>query len=181
MGKRVIVWHPESKDSMPTQYPRKIEHYVLATTEIEPEINEIRTPDISTPKTPNNSIPNESVLADIIPQGPYPMSLVIRLDYTSYRYGNLSAEFLDGAKDIGRQESYLTNVYQQQILSRFAEMVVNLGTCKELLFSTTICETLEWTLKLQNSLDRGIHIYQVPAQLKNYLGMGYSAIKLRPR
>lgn len=57
MGKRVIVWYPESKDSMSTQYPHKIEHYVLTTTEIEPEINEIRTPDIS---TPNNSIPNES-------------------------------------------------------------------------------------------------------------------------
>lgn len=60
MGKRVIVWYPESKDSMSTQYPRKIEHYVLATTEIEPEINELRTHDISTPKTPNNSISTES-------------------------------------------------------------------------------------------------------------------------
>lgn len=50
MGKRVIIWYPESKDSMSTQYPSKIEHYVLATTEIEPEIKEIRTPDISTPK-----------------------------------------------------------------------------------------------------------------------------------
>ena len=88
------------------------------------------------------------------------MSLVIRLDYTGYRYGNLTAVFLDGVKDIGRQESYLTNVYQKQLLTRFAEMVVNLDTCKEFLFSTTICETLEGTLKLQNSLDRGIHIYQ---------------------
>lgn len=160
MGKRVIIWYPESKDSMSTQYPSKIEHYVLATTEIEPEIKEIRTPDISTPKTPNNSISYKSVLADIIPQCPHSMSLVIRLDYTGYRYGNLTAVFLDGVKDIGRQESYLTNVYQKQLLTRFAEMVVNLVTCKEFLFSTTICETLEGTLKLQNSLDRGIHIYQ---------------------
>ena len=84
MGKRVIVWYPESKDSMSTQYPRKFEQNVLATEEREPEINELRTPDISTPKTPNNSISYESVLADIIPQCPHSMSLVIRLDYTGY-------------------------------------------------------------------------------------------------
>jgi ATP-dependent Lon protease len=214
-GKKVIVWCPESKDSMATQDPRKTGQYSLAPEEDtqEPAISEIGASLVTT------SLPSveTSVTEDIIPQGPQPKSLDIRHGDTGYSYDNLFAEYLDGAKRIELQEPYLTNVFQQQNLTRFAEMVVKLGTCKKLLLTTKIGDTVEDTQKVQNSLellkaaladvdidfeytfsdliharyietdngwnislDRGLHIYQAPAQPKNYFMMGYYDLELRP-
>lgn len=217
LGEKVIVWCPESKDSMATQDPRKTGQYILAPEEVKPEVKKTEIPEISTPEEPKDFTPEDVVADEIIPQGPQPKSLDIRHGDTGYSYDNLFAEYLDGAKTIELQEPYLTNVYQQQNLTRFAEMIVKLGTCKKFMLTTKICETLEDTQKVQNSLeqlkaaladmdvdfeytfsdliharyietdngwyislDRGLHIYQAPAQPKNYFMMGYYDLELRP-
>jgi len=217
LGEKIIVWCPESKDSMATQDPRKTGQYILAPEEVKPEVKKTEIPEISTPEEPKDFTPEDVVADEIIPQGPQPKSLDIRHGDTGYSYDNLFAEYLDGAKTIELQEPYLTNVYQQQNLTRFAEMIVKLGTCKKFMLTTKICETLEDTQKVQNSLeqlkaaladmdvdfeytfsdliharyietdngwnislDRGLHIYQAPAQPKNYFMMGYYDLELRP-
>lgn len=217
LGEKVIVWCPESKDSMATQDPRKTGQYILAPEEVKPEVKKTEIPEISTPEETKDFTPEDVVADEIIPQGPQPKSLDIRHGDTGYSYDNLFAEYLDGAKTIELQEPYLTNVYQQQNLTRFAEMIVKIGTCKKFMLTTKICETLEDTQKVQNSLeqlkaaladmdvdfeytfsdliharyietdngwnislDRGLHIYQAPAQPKNYFMMGYYDLELRP-
>lgn len=217
LGEKIIVWCPESKDSMATQDPRKTGQYILAPEEVKPEVKNTEIPEISTPEEPKDFTPEDVVADEIIPQGPQPKSLDIRHGDTGYSYDNLFAEYLDGAKTIELQEPYLTNVYQQQNLTRFAEMIVKIGTCKKFMLTTKICETLEDTQKVQNSLeqlkaaladmdvdfeytfsdliharyietdngwnislDRGLHIYQAPAQPKNYFMMGYYDLELRP-
>lgn len=210
-GQNVVVYCPESKYSVATQNPRKEVNVQVLVEPKEPvvipnvENSEVRVPSVN------------AVEEEIIPQGPQPMSLDIRHGDTGYSYDNLFAEYLDGAKMISLQEPYLSNVYQQQNLTRFAEMIVKLGTCKKFVLTTKVCETLEDTQKVQNaleqlkaaladmdvefeytfsdliharyietdngwniSLDRGLHIYQAPAQPKNYFMMGYYDLELRP-
>lgn len=154
LGEKIIVWCPESKDSMATQDPRKTGQYILAPEEVKPEVKNTEIPEISTPEEPKDFTPEDVVADEIIPQGPQPKSLDIRHGDTGYSYDNLFAEYLDGAKTIELQEPYLTNVYQQQNLTRFAEMIVKIGTCKKFMLTTKICETLEDTQKVQNSLEQ---------------------------
>ena len=151
-GEKVIVYCPESKYSEATQNPRKeagVE--VLADKEIKGDTT--ITEEI-TPKENRESTGLELVEDDIIPKGPQAKSLDIRHGDTGYSYDNLFAEYLDGAKTIELQEPYLTNVYQQQNLTRFAEMIVKLGTCKKFHLTTKVCQTIEETQKVQNSLEQ---------------------------
>lgn len=210
-GQKVVVYCPESKYSVATQNPRKEVNVQVLVEPKEPVV----VPDVETPVIQDSS--TNAVEEDIIPQGPQPKSLDIRHGDTGYSYDNLFAEYLDGAKAIELQEPYLSNIYQQQNLTRFAEMIVKLGTCKKFVLTTKVCETLEDTQKVQNSLeqlkaaladmdvefeytfsdliharyietdngwnislDRGLHIYQAPAQSKNYFIMGYYDLELRP-
>lgn len=210
-GQKVVVYCPESKYSVATQNPRKEVNVQVLVEPKEPIVvprEEISDAHVSSVN---------AVEEEIIPQGPQPKSLDIRHGDTGYSYDNLFGEYLDGAKTIELQEPYLSNVYQQQNLTRFAEMIVKLGTCKKFVLTTKVCETLEDTQKVQNaleqlkaaladmdvefeytfsdliharyietdngwniSLDRGLHIYQAPAQPKNYFMMGYYDLELRP-
>lgn len=210
-GQKVVVYCPESKYSVATQNPRKEVNVQVLVEPNEPIVvprEEISDAHVSSVN---------AVEEEIIPQGPQPKSLDIRHGDTGYSYDNLFGEYLDGAKTIELQEPYLSNVYQQQNLTRFAEMIVKLGTCKKFVLTTKVCETLEDTQKVQNSLeqlkaaladmdvefeytfsdliharyietdngwnislDRGLHIYQAPAQPKNYFMMGYYDLELRP-
>lgn len=213
-GEKVVVWCPESKHSMATQDPRKTASCTFGSEE---EIQEVITPTIQATKISVSTTISEKATDEIIPQGPLPKSLDIRHGDTGYSYDNLFAEYLDGAKAIELQEPYLSNVYQLQNLTRFAEMVVKLGICKKLTLTTKIGDTIEDTQKVQTaleqlkaaladmevvfeytfsdliharyirtdnewniSLDRGLHIYQAPAQPKNYFMMGYYDLELRP-
>lgn len=210
-GQKVVVYCPESKYSVATQNPRKEVNVQVLVEPNEP----IVVPREEIPDAHVSSV--NAVEEEIIPQGPQPKSLDIRHGDTGYSYDNLFAEYLDGAKAIELQEPYLSNVYQQQNLTRFAEMIVKLGTCKKFVLTTKVCETLGDTQKVQNSLeqlkaaladmdvefeytlsdliharyietdngwnislDRGLHIYQAPAQPKNYFMMGYYDFELRP-
>ena len=139
LGEKIIVWCPESKDSMATQDPRKTGQYILAPEEVKPEVKNTEIPEISTPEEPKDFTPEDVVADEIIPQGPQPKSLDIRHGDTGYSYDNLFAEYLDGPKTIELQEPYLTNVYQQQNLTRFAEMIVKIGTCKKFMLTTKLC------------------------------------------
>lgn len=213
-GEKVVVWCPESKDSMATQYPRKTEPCTFGSEE---RIQEVITPTTNAAEITVGTTMSGKIKNEIIPQDPRPKSLDIRHGDTGYSYVNLFAEYLDGAKVVELQEPYLFNVYQLQNLTRFAEMVVKIGTCKKLILTTKICDTIEDTQKVQTaleqlkaaladmevvfeytfsdliharyirtdngwniSLDRGLHIYQAPAQPKNYFMMGYYDLELRP-
>ena len=207
-GEKVVVYCPESKYSEATQNPRKADGCTIPTEEESNEVN-ASTDNIACDISTEVKITKEPK-DDIIPQGPQPKSLDIRHGDTGYSYDNLFAEYLDGAKNIELQEPYLSNIYQLQNLTRFAEMIVKLGTCKK-------CESIEDTQRLQTaleqlkaaladmgvefeytfsdliharfiqsdngwniSLDRGLHIYQAPAQPKNYFLMGSYDLELRP-
>ena len=209
-GEKVVVYCPESKYSEATQNPRKADGCTIPTEEESNEVN-ASTDNIACDISTEVKITKEPK-DDIIPQGPQPKSLDIRHGDTGYSYDNLFAEYLDGAKNIELQEPYLSNIYQLQNLTRFAEMIVKLGTC-----TTKTCESIEDTQRLQTaleqlkaaladmgvefeytfsdliharfiqsdngwniSLDRGLHIYQAPAQPKNYFLMGSYDLELRP-
>ena len=214
-GEKVVVYCPESKYSEATQNPRKADGCTIPTEEESNEVN-ASTDDIACDISTEIKITKEPK-DDIIPQGPQPKSLDIRHGDTGYSYDNLFAEYLDGAKNIELQEPYLSNIYQLQNLTRFAEMIVKLGTCKKLSLTTKVCDTYDDTQKVQSSLeqlkaaladmgvefeytfsdliharfiqsdngwnislDRGLHIYQAPAQPKNYFLMGSYDLELRP-
>lgn len=214
-GEKVVVYCPESKYSEATQNPRKADGCTIPTEEESNEVN-ASTDDIACDISTEIKITKEPK-DDIIPQGPQPKSLDIRHGDTGYSYDNLFAEYLDGAKNIELQEPYLSNIYQLQNLTRFAEMIVKLGTCKKLSLTTKVCDTYDDTQKVQSSLeqlkaaladmgvefeytfsdliharfiqsdngwnislDRGLHIYQAPAQPKNYFIMGSYDLELRP-
>ena len=214
-GEKVVVYCPESKYSEATQNPRKADGCTIPTEEESNEVN-ASTDNIACDISTEVKITKEPK-DDIIPQGPQPKSLDIRHGDTGYSYDNLFAEYLDGAKDIELQEPYLSNIYQLQNLTRFAEMIVKLGTCKKLSLTTKVCDNHDDTQKVQSSLeqlkaaladmgvefeytfsdliharfiqsdngwnislDRGLHIYQAPAQPKNYFLMGSYDLELRP-
>lgn len=214
-GEKVVVYCPESKYSEATQNPRKADGCTIPTEEESNEVN-ASTDNIACDISTEVKITKEPK-DDIIPQGPQPKSLDIRHGDTGYSYDNLFAEYLDGAKNIELQEPYLSNIYQLQNLTRFAEMIVKLGTCKKFSLTTKTCESIEDTQRLQTaleqlkaaladmgvefeytfsdliharfiqsdngwniSLDRGLHIYQAPAQPKNYFIMGSYDLELRP-
>ena len=141
-GEKIVVWCPESRYSLATQDPRK-------TGEIDEE--SLKEPEI--PVTSYTTV-TETRTESLIPQGPQPKNLDIRHGDTGYSYDNLFAAYLDGAKEIELQEPYLTNGYQLQNLTRFAETVVKVGTCKSFKLTTKICETVEEVQKVQEGLDQ---------------------------
>lgn len=214
-GEKVVVYCPESKYSEATQNPRKADDCIVPTEEVPNEVN-VSTDNVTSDNSTEVNV-TEELKDDIIPQGPQPKSLDIRHGDTGYSYDNLFAEYLDGAKNIELQEPYLSNIYQLQNLTRFAEMIVKLRTCKKFSLTTKTCESIEDTQRLQTaleqlkaaladmgvefeytfsdliharfiqsdngwniSLDRGLHIYQAPAQPKNYFLMGSYDLELRP-
>lgn len=204
-GQKVVVWCPESKDSMATQDPRK-----TGNVEMEPEPQTTNSRPIQTkaaaPKMEH--LQNES-------QGPKPKALSIRYGDTGYSYDKLFAEYLEGAKVVELQEPYLSHGYQLQNLTRFAETIVKIGDCKKITLTTKMGETIDETQKIQDgleqlkaalqdtgidfeytfsdliharyiitdngwniSLDRGLHIYQNIG--RNFYLMGYYDLDLRP-
>ena len=203
-GQKVVVWCPESKDSMATQDPRKTGN-VEMETEPQTTTRPIQTK-AAVPKVEH--LENES-------QGPKPKALSIRYGDTGYSYDKLFAEYLEGAKVVELQEPYLSHGYQMQNLTRFAETIVKIGDCKKMTLTTKMGETIDETHKIQDgleqlkaalqdtgidfeytfsdliharyiitdngwniSLDRGLHIYQNIG--RNFYLMGYYDLDLRP-
>lgn len=141
-GEKIVVWCPESRYSLATQDPRK-------TGEVDEE--SLKEPEV--PVTSYTTV-TETRSEALIPQGPQPKNLDIRHGDTGYSYDNLFSAYLDGAKEIELQEPYLTNGYQLQNLTRFAETVVKVGTCKSFKLTTKICETVEEVQKVQEGLEQ---------------------------
>ena len=203
-GQKVVVWCPESKDSMATQDPRKTGN-VEMETEPQTTTRPIQTK-AAAPKVEH--LENES-------QSPKPKALSIRYGDTGYSYDKLFAEYLEGAKVVELQEPYLSHGYQMQNLTRFAETIVKIGDCKKITLTTKMGETIDETHKIQDgleqlkaalqdtgidfeytfsdliharyiitdngwniSLDRGLHIYQNIG--RNFYLMGYYDLDLRP-
>lgn len=204
-GQKVVVWCPESKDSMATQDPRKTGNVEMET---EPPTTNTRSVKTKSAALKVEHLENES-------QGPKPKALSIRYGDTGYSYDKLFAEYLEGAKVVELQEPYLSHGYQMQNLTRFAETIVKVGDCKKITLTTKMGETIEETHKIQDgleqlkaalqdtgidfeytfsdliharyiitdngwniSLDRGLHIYQNIG--RNFYLMGYYDLDLRP-
>lgn len=199
-GEKVVVWCPESKDSMATQDPRKTGDVDVA---VEPPVSGTR------------SAKTESATELIVNKGPKPKTLSIRYGDIGYSYDKLFAEYLEGAKTIELQEPYLSHGYQLQNLTRFAETIAKTGDCKKITLTTKMGDTIGETQKIQDgleqlkaalqdigieleftfsdliharyiitdngwniSLDRGLHIYQNMG--RNFYLMGYYDLDLRP-
>ena len=203
-GQKVVVWCPESKDSMATQDPRKTGNVEMET---EPQTTNTRPIQTKAAAPKVEHLENES-------QGPKPKALSIRYGDTGYSYDKLFAEYLEGAKVVELQEPYLSHGYQMQNLTRFAETIVKIGDCKKITLTTKMGETIDETQKIQDgleqlkaalqdtgidfeytfsdliharyiitdngwniSLDRGLHIYQNIG--RNFYLMGYYDLDLR--
>ena len=204
-GQKVVVWCPESKDSMATQDPRKTGNVEM---EAKPQTTNSRPIQTKAAAPKMEHLQNES-------QGPKPKALSIRYGDTGYSYDKLFAEYLEGAKVVELQEPYLSHGYQMQNLTRFAETIVKIGDCKKITLTTKMGETIDETQKIQDgleqlkaalqdtgidfeytfsdliharyiitdngwniSLDRGLHIYQNIG--RNFYLMGYYDLDLRP-
>ena len=142
-GQKVVVWCPESKDSMATQDPRKTGN-VEMETEPQTTTRPIQTK-AAAPKVEH--LENES-------QSPKPKALSIRYGDTGYSYDKLFAEYLEGAKVVELQEPYLSHGYQMQNLTRFAETIVKIGDCKKITLTTKMGETIDETHKIQDGLEQ---------------------------
>lgn len=169
-GKKVVVYCPESQFSEATQNPRKdAERSLTKNEEYEQQykaVKESKTVAETKPKEivqkPNlddASSSEEEVLvtsdeSELLGKGPKAKSLDIRYNDTGYSYDSLFAEYLEGAKLVEIQEPYLSNGYQLQDLTRFAETVVKVGDCRKLILTTKVCDTPEDTLKVQDGLEQ---------------------------
>lgn len=166
-----VATHPvsESQFSEATQNPRKDVDLALSRKEEdEQQSNAIETSKKIVEENPKEieeeavfdiapSSKEESVIAkdsESLEKGPKAKSLDIRYNDTGYSYDSLFAEYLEGAKLVEIQEPYLSNGYQLQDLTRFAETVVKVGDCKKLSLTTKVCDTPEDTLKVQDGLDQ---------------------------
>lgn len=168
-GEKVVVYCPESQFSEATQNPRKeAELALIKETDDElPAVKVINEKKSVVEKTNDDvvsSLQETSEAKDIntsntteneaIEKGPKAKSLDIRYNDTGYSYDSLFAEYLVGAKYVEIQEPYLTNGYQLQDLTRFAETVAKIGDCQKLSLTTKVCDTSEDTLKVQDGLDQ---------------------------
>ena len=140
-GEKVVVWCPESRNSMATQDPRK-----TGEIELQPEdVTDVTLPDMTEP-----SIEQPSQNASC----PKAKNLDIRYGDTGYSYDNLFADYLLGATEIELQEPYLGQPFQMQNLTRFAETIVKIGDCKKLILTTKPADTADDTVKIQEGLEQ---------------------------
>lgn len=159
-GVKVVVWCPESKDSMATQDPRKTGDVEITEESQVPTISPIRTESTSVEEhfleKPIVSMPaeNTTVSEPIMNYGPKPKTLSIRYGDTGYSYDKLFAEYLEGAKNIELQEPYLSHGYQLQNLTRFVETIAKIGDCKKITLTTKMGETIDDTKKIQDGLEQ---------------------------
>jgi ATP-dependent Lon protease len=167
-GENIVVYCPESKYSEATQNPRKEANSILGripekshekivgsekdTIKKAKEMVE-RNPPIDSVVTLSDKLENIGD-DELVKKGPKAKSLDIRYNDTGYSYDSLFAEYLEGAKFVEIQEPYLSNGYQLQDLTRFAETVVKIGDCKKLSLTTKVCDTPEDTLKVQDGLNQ---------------------------
>ena len=160
-GEKVVVWCPESKDSIATQDPRKTGDVEIAT-EQQPAASLPRKAKgkekeaVSQNECLQDSSPVQATATpdEIIDNGPKPKSLAIRYGDTGYSYDKLFADYLEGAKVIELQEPYLSHGYQMQNLTRFIESIVKIGDCKKIILTTKMGESIDETQKIQDGLEQ---------------------------
>lgn len=167
-GKKVVVYCPESQFSEATQNPRKEANLARVTLSEEAQEKHVKAVKVKEPtnkkakETAEKAMPNQAATLQtehpeenaITQKGPKAKKLDIRYNDTGYSYDLLFAEYLEGAKFVEIQEPYLSNGYQLQDLTRFAETVVKVGDCKKLSLTTKVGDTLEDTQKVQDGLDQ---------------------------
>ena len=159
-GKKVVVWCPESKDSMATQDPRKTGDVEIAEEPQAPAARPTQAINISAEEHPVENLQpstpaeNDIVSEAITDNGPKPKTLSIRYGDTGYSYDKLFAEYLEGAKSIELQEPYLSHGYQLQNLTRFAETIAKIGDCKKITLTTKMGDTIDDTKRIQDGLEQ---------------------------
>lgn len=159
-GVKVVVWCPESKDSMATQDPRKTGDVEITEEPQAPVARPTQDKNISAEEHPvenlQPSTPAENTIVSeaITDNGPKPKTLSIRYGDTGYSYDKLFAEYLEGAKSIELQEPYLSHGYQLQNLTRFAETIAKVGDCKKITLTTKMGDTIDDTKKIQDGLEQ---------------------------
>lgn len=159
-GEKIVVWCPESKDSMATQDPRKTGDVEITEEPQAPVARPTQVKSISAKEHPvetlQPSMPDENAILSeaIIDYGPKPKTLSIRYGDTGYSYDKLFAEYLEGAKNIELQEPYLSHSYQLQNLTRFAETIAKIGDCKKITLTTKMGDTIDDTKKIQDGLEQ---------------------------
>lgn len=195
-GKEVIVYCPESKDSLATQNPRGNEDD-KHKTEIVESTNE--------PILKSESLKPESLIEKRI-----------KLHYgdVGYSFESVFKEYLVGASEVVVEDTYIRQKHQITNFLRFCELIVKIGDCKKLTlitnsddetqkrenilifdqvadnlfdydieFRTEFSETLhDREIKLNNGwnikMGRGLDYFQ--SLSGNYLQVGVSDFDLRP-
>ena len=162
-GEKVVVYCPESKYSEATQNPRRSPSVEVR---VDPEKNEEpeptptakKRPRIKGTATPVASSSEESTTIDAtVPtedKGPKAGRKEIMHGDIGYDYDTLFRPYLEGAKVVQLDESYLSHGFQMVNLVRFVELLVKIGDCKSLLIYTKPCETEEETEKVRAQLQQ---------------------------
>lgn len=140
-GEKVVVYCPESKYSEATQNPRK-----------ESNVQVLTNPSHTEDPAPTPLQISAPIISPDTTAGPKEKSIDIMHDDTGYSYDNLFAEYLEGARIVQLEETFLSNGYQMTDLVRFVEMLVKVGDCKVLKIITKPCDTPELTAKVESDL-----------------------------
>ena len=195
-GKEVIVYCPESKDSMATQNPRGNNEVLPVTTKVE--------------------IANEtlSIIETINPKLLIEKRVKVYYGDVGYSFESVFKDYLVGAAEVIIEDAYVRQKHQITNFLRFCELLVKLGECKKLTlitnaddeaqkrdnilsfdqvadnlfdygieFRTEYSETLhDREIRLSNGwnikMGRGLDYFQ--SLSGNYLQVGISNFDLRP-
>ncbi len=133
-GTNVVVYCPESKDSLATQKPRKVgEEEVIVG-----KIPEKTSPEAKTEKTAakQQESPNEPII-NLEPESELKEQRIkVLYGDTGYSYQTLFEPYLVGATKVVLEDPYIRQKHQITNFLRFAELIVKVGDCKKLTLIT---------------------------------------------
>jgi len=132
-GDSVVVYCPESKDSLATQNPRKegVDEVVIgkAPEKTSPEEKTGKPVTMQVPQ--NEPVNNPKAVSELKEQ-----RIKVLYGDTGYSYQTLFEPYLVGATNIVLEDPYIRQKHQITNFLRFAELVVKVGDCKKLTLIT---------------------------------------------
>jgi ATP-dependent Lon protease len=140
-GDEVVAFCPESKDAIATQEParRKLRQSDGQPTEpAEPAVQPAAAAQVADvePSAPQVAAPVSTVAAPTPSAGPKEQHFTILYGDTEYSYESIMGPYLQGAKAVVIEDSYVRLQHQIQNFVRFCETVLKAGTVKKITLIT---------------------------------------------
>lgn len=161
-GTEIVVYCPESKNSVATQNPVRRDAMGRSGGTSEPSTPEAASPsEPAAPATVVAATPQPSLsasVADVSVTSLVEQHYTIRYGDVGHSYDSIVGPYLAGAKEVVIEDPYIRMTHQVQNLVRFCEAVVKVGSVKKIKLITgyddeaKMAEVQEKILELQQSL-----------------------------